>query len=205
MMYISLNEATLRCPIRHNMPISSFLISFGLILATEIGDKTMLTAMCLSAQYKQPWTVLLSTILALTVSTLIAVLIGMILSVTIPVQLIIYLSGILFIGLGVFTLARSESEEVDECDTPGTFLSMFTLILLSELGDKSQITILAAAVQSLYPALTLFGAVCAFLVVNMIGVFAGDYFANRVSVQTVKKFAGVIFIFFGVLVITGII
>ncbi len=187
------------------MPLQVLLSSIGLVFLTELGDKTMITAMCLSAQYRRPWIVLLATMIALTTSTLIAVIIGVILSAAIPVDLIIYISGVLFLGLGIYTLARRNNESPDECDTPGTFLSMVSLILFSELGDKSQIAILALAVQSVFPTMVFTGAVIGFLLLNIISVFAGIRISDRISLKTIRLVAGFVFILFGVLVIFGII
>ena len=186
------------------MPIQTLLSSASLILITELGDKTMLTAMCLSAQYRRPWIVLAATLIALAISTLIAVIVGVVLSLTLPIDLIIYISGFLFIGLGIYSIARSGSEEAEACDNPGTFMSMVSLILFSELGDKSQLAILALSVQSLFPILVLFGAIIGFFIVNLVGVYAGEWLACRVSMGTVKKVAGIVFIVFGILVIFGI-
>ena len=187
------------------MPFETLLESVGLILITELGDKTMLTAMCLSAQYRRPWIVLAATMLALSLSTSISVIVGVVLAMTLPIDFIVYVSGLLFIGLGVYSIVRSGSEEVEVCDNPGTFMSMVSLILFSELGDKSQLAILALSVQSLFPIMVFVGAIIGFLVVNLLGVYAGDWIACRISMKTVKKVAGLVFIAFGILVIFGII
>lgn len=187
------------------MPIQVLLSSVGLIFVTEFGDKTMITAMCLSAQYRRPWIVLLATIIALSISTAIAIIVGIILASAIPVDLLVYVSGFLFLGLGVYTLARSNSEEVEACDTPSSFLSMVSLILFSELGDKSQIAILALAVQSAFPIMVFLGAIIGFLLLNVLATFAGDQISEKVSIKVVKKFAGILFVLFGILVIFGII
>lgn len=187
------------------MPLQVLLSSIGLICVTEFGDKTMITAMCLSAQYRRPWVVLLATMIALTISTFIAIIIGIILSATIPVDILVYVSGFLFLGLGIYTLARSNSEEVEPCDTPSSFLSMVSLVLFSELGDKSQIAILALAVQSVFPVMVFIGAIVGFLLLNVLAIFAGDRISGKVSIKSVKRAAGLLFILFGILVIFGII
>ena len=176
----------------------------GLVLLMELGDKTMLTTMCLAAQYRRPKLVLAATILALAVSSIIAIIIGFVLSTTLPVNLITWISGALFIVLGVFTLAKSNSEEADSCDNPGTLFGMFSLVLVSELGDKSQITILALAAQSPYAIFVFAGSIVAFLVVNSIGAFAGEKVSSRIPLRTVKLIVGAVFIIFGVLIVTGI-
>ncbi len=186
------------------MPIQALISSAGLILLMELGDKTMLTSMCLSAQYRQPKLVLLATMIALATSSVIAVIIGFILSATLPVEIITYVSGILFLILGIFTLVKSDSETVDTCDNPGTLFGMFSLVLISELGDKSQIATLALAAQSPFPIMIFIGAIIGFFIVNSIGVYTGTSIAERIPIKTVKRVVGIIFILFGLLVIFGV-
>jgi len=186
------------------MPIQALLTSAGLVLLMELGDKTMLTTICLSAQYRRPGLVLLATMIALATSSIIAVIVGFFLSTTFPIEIITYVSGILFIGLGIYTLARSNSEVPDTCDNPGTLFGMFSLVLLSELGDKSQITILALATQSPFFIMVFIGSIIGFLIVNSVGAMAGNHVAERIPLRTVKIVVGIVFILFGVLIVAGI-
>ena len=81
---------------------------------------------------------------------------------------------------------------------------MFSLVLLSELGDKSQITILALAAQSTFVIMVFIGSIIGFLVVNSIGALAGDRVAARIPLKIVKRVVGLIFILFGTLIVFGI-
>jgi putative Ca2+/H+ antiporter (TMEM165/GDT1 family) len=186
------------------MPIQTLLTSAGLVLLMELGDKTMLTTMCLSAQYRRPGLVLLATMLALATSSVIAVIIGYVLSATLPIEIITYVSGILFIGLGIYTFARANSEVPDTCDNPGTLFGMFSLVLLSELGDKSQITILALAAQSTFAIMVFLGAIIGLLIVNSLGALAGNRVAAHIPLRTVKIVVGCVFILFGTFIVLGI-
>jgi putative Ca2+/H+ antiporter (TMEM165/GDT1 family) len=185
------------------MPIQTFIEAIGLVILMELGDKTMLTTMCLSAQYRRPGLVLIATISALATSSVIAVILGYILSATLPVEIITYVSGILFLSLGIVTLVKANNDASDTCDNPGTFFGMFSLVLLSELGDKSQITILALAAQSDFPFVVFLGSIIAFVIVNSIGALAGNHAAERIPMKTIKIVVGIIFILFGLLVIFG--
>ena len=186
------------------MPIQTLISSAGLVLLMELGDKTMLTTMCLSAQYRRPWLVLLITMIALATSSVIAVIIGYILSTTLPIEIITYVSGILFIALGIYTLAKSNSDVPDSCDNPGTMFGMFSLVLMSELGDKSQITILALAAQTPFAIMVFVGSIIGFLIVNALGTWAGARVATQIPIKTIKKVVGTIFILFGALIVMGI-
>lgn len=186
------------------MPVQTLLSTFGLVFLTEIGDKTMLATLCFSAQYRRPYVVLFAAMLALLFASAVAVAVGVILATTLPINLILYISGALFIGMGIHTLVKDNSD-VEDCKQPATFLSMVSLVLLSELGDKSQIAILALAAQSFLPLLVFAGAIAGFFVVNLVGAFAGDQAANRIPVDVVKRVTGLVFITFGVLIILGFI
>jgi putative Ca2+/H+ antiporter (TMEM165/GDT1 family) len=141
---------------------------------------------------------------ALATSSAIAVILGFILSATLSIEIITYMSGIMFLSLGIFTLARSNSEIPETCDNPGTLFGMFSLVLLSELGDKSQITILALAAQSLFPIIVFAGAVVGFLIINSLGAFAGNRVAQHIPLRIVKRVVGAVFILFGLLIVFGI-
>jgi len=142
--------------------------------------------------------------IALSTSSIIAVIVGYILSTTLPIEIITYVSGILFIGIGIYTLTNANSEVPDTCDNPGTLFGMFSLVLLSELGDKSQITILALATQSPFFIIVFIGSIIGFLIVNSIGAIAGDRVAARIPLKTVKIIVGLVFILFGVFIVLGI-
>jgi putative Ca2+/H+ antiporter (TMEM165/GDT1 family) len=164
----------------------------------------MLTTLCLSAQYRRPKLVLLSTISALTASSIIAVIVGYLLSTSLPINIITYVSAFLFLALGIYTLARTKPDE-EACKNPNTMLGMFSLVLLSELGDKSQITILALAAQSLFSIMVLIGALGGFFVVNAVGALAGNRAASRIPMNKVRLTTGLVFILFGLLVLFGVI
>ncbi len=89
------------------MSFEIFFYAIVAIFLPELGDKTMLATICLSAQYRRPMLVLLAAMLALTASTVIAVIIGMFLASTLPLNLIMYIAGALFIIKGLYTLATS--------------------------------------------------------------------------------------------------
>ncbi|NWF94733.1 MAG: TMEM165/GDT1 family protein [Candidatus Thorarchaeota archaeon] len=186
------------------MPAQSFLVAFALVLLMELGDKTMLTTMCLSAQSHRPWIVLLATMSALVTATAVGVLIGTTLYTILPLDLLSTIAGVIFLILGVYSLSISSLEDTIDCKNPCTVSSMFSFILISELGDKSQLAILALSAQSSLPILVFAGAVLAFLTVNAVAVFAGTGLALRVKARHIRVASGVIFVVFGLLITTGI-
>ncbi|MHA1215725.1 MAG: TMEM165/GDT1 family protein [Candidatus Thorarchaeota archaeon] len=187
------------------MFIQTLLSTAALVLLTELGDKTMVTALCLSAQSRRPRLVLLVSLLALLVASFIAVVIGSVLSTTLPLFILVALSAGMFILLGIATLLRSEDDVVCAATQPQGAMEMFSLVLFSELGDKSEIAIIALASTSGFPLAVLVGAMIGFLVVNSVGVLAGDRAAAQLPARFIKYVTGAVFIIFGVLTLLGMV
>ncbi|HDZ35618.1 MAG TPA: TMEM165/GDT1 family protein [Thermococcus sp.] len=81
-------------------------------------------------------------------------------------------------------------------------ITVFIAIFLAELGDKTQLATIAFA--SKYGWKTAFmGAILGLAAVNLIGAFLGDKLGNVLPLDVVHKFAGVLFIVFGILMLFG--
>ncbi len=80
------------------------LTAFGMVFLAELGDKTQLAAMMLSAESGSIWSVFLGSSLALVFSTLLAVTLGAALTRLIPADYIRLGAGIVFIVLGLFVI-----------------------------------------------------------------------------------------------------
>jgi putative Ca2+/H+ antiporter (TMEM165/GDT1 family) len=83
--------------------------TFFAILLAEMGDKTQLATMSLSAGSNARWTVFAASALALVTSTLIAVLAGDVVARYIPPHWIRRFAGMLFLLLGVSMLLTRDT------------------------------------------------------------------------------------------------
>jgi len=81
-----------------------FITTFGVIFLAEMGDKTQLAAMTMSAQTKRPWVVLIGASLALVCVSAIGVAVGGVLSQYVPLEWIKRAAAIAFIVIGVLIL-----------------------------------------------------------------------------------------------------
>jgi len=81
-----------------------FITTFGLVFLAELGDKTQLATLSLSANYNSKISVFLGSALALIVSSLFAVLFGAGLSRLLPPNYIQIGAGIFFIVIGIWML-----------------------------------------------------------------------------------------------------
>jgi putative Ca2+/H+ antiporter (TMEM165/GDT1 family) len=82
-----------------------FLTTFGVIFLAEMGDKTQLAAMTMSAQSKRPWAVFIGAALALTAVSAIGVLVGSVVGDYVPLIWVKRVAAVAFIVIGVLILA----------------------------------------------------------------------------------------------------
>lgn len=77
----------------------------------------------------------------------------------------------------------------------GVLFSSFLLIFLAELGDKTQLVVLALAHR--YRATPVIaGAFCAFALLNLLAVLFGEWLSNIVPREAILGFAGLLFLYF---------
>ena len=86
-----------------------FTSTFFAILIAELGDKTQFAAMAASASSKSTWSVMLAVVLALSVAGAIGVIAGRALGEYLSPKLLQYISGSLFLAMGVWILFRNNS------------------------------------------------------------------------------------------------
>ncbi len=80
------------------------LSSFGLVFLAELGDKTQLTTMMLTARSNAPAFVFAGAAAALVLSALLGTVFGEALDKVVPQSLIQVGAGVAFIGVGTFLL-----------------------------------------------------------------------------------------------------
>jgi len=86
-------------------PIGVFGVSFGLLFAAEMGDKTQLAVLGMVVKSGSPVSVFVGASLALTLLTLIAVLAGKVVTKIVPVYWVSRGAALMFIGIGALTLS----------------------------------------------------------------------------------------------------
>ena len=84
-----------------------------------------------------------------------------------------------------------------------TFLTTFGLIVLAEMGDKTQLAAITMAAQTKQPFTVFLGASLALAAVSLIGVVLGSVMANYINAEYLHKAAAVAFIAIGILMLWG--
>ena len=76
--------------------------TFTTVFVAELGDKTQLATLLLSAQSGSPVLVFIGAALALIASSLVGVLVGQWLAKTLPPERIEFMAGVLMVALGIW-------------------------------------------------------------------------------------------------------
>ncbi|HEX6045446.1 MAG TPA: TMEM165/GDT1 family protein [Pyrinomonadaceae bacterium] len=87
------------------MDLRVLLTTFGIIFLAEMGDKTQLAAMTMSAQTKKPWAVFIGASLALAAVSALGVLVGGAIGQYVPLEWVKRVAALAFIIIGVLMLA----------------------------------------------------------------------------------------------------
>lgn len=182
------------------MTVAQLLSTFGIVFLAELGDKTQLTAMTLATHY--PWKkIFVGIAAAFTLLNLAAVFVGKLLFAFLPPLWIQLLSAALFLFFGINSLleksfdAGEEEEEERRFARRGPVVTAFFLILLAELGDKTQLVTASLAAQR--PPLAVFvGSTLALWSVSLIGIFLGRQLTRVIPLFWIHRAAGVLFLGF---------
>jgi len=175
------------------------LSTFGLIFVAELGDKSQLTAMALAARY--PWRrVFLGAACAFVVLNVAAVGIGRVLFELLPLHWIQLAAGLLFLYFGASTLRHPEDEEQGtepRAELRGPATTTFLLILVGEIGDKTQLATAGLAAQHAAPGSVFVGSTLALWAVSLLGVLVGGQITRVLPIRIIHRIAGLLFLVFG--------
>jgi len=125
----------------------AFAVATILITLAELGDKTQLLALGLATKYKA-WHVLVGIFIATITIHLFSTLAGELVGKLIPTFWLSIVSGLLFIGFGIWTLRGDDDTDIDEATKSARFGPIVTTAIaffLAELGDKTQIMTMTIA------------------------------------------------------------
>jgi putative Ca2+/H+ antiporter (TMEM165/GDT1 family) len=177
-----------------------FLLAFGSVILFELGDKTQLMTISFASRYSKK-TVFLGSWLGLGLVTVIGVVVGVLLGAAFDDFWIKIIAAAIFIAFGVWTLVKREEQEVRK-DIPEkqVFLQTFIILVLAELGDKTQVIIIMLTANYQAPLSVLLGALLGFAVVVAVGVLIGKEIGKRVATKWIVLVSGILFIVIGVIV-----
>lgn len=179
-----------------------FLEAFILVFTAEIGDKTQLMLMTLSAKYTVIQ-MLLGILLGVFINHGAAVAIGCYLTNVIESDLLQIFAGFIFIVFGILTIVYEEEDIKRKNFKFGPIVTTALTFLLGEIGDKTQLTAMTLAMEATYPAFVLVGSVTGMLAIGLVGILIGTSLTKRIPSNIIKIISGLVFIIFGLMRFIG--
>jgi putative Ca2+/H+ antiporter (TMEM165/GDT1 family) len=183
--------------------VNAFILSLGVILLAELGDKSQLMALAFAARYPAP-----TVLLAVSVATLVvhagSVLLGSAFALALPTSAIQVVAGVAFFGFAGWTLRGDAlgDEEEGRANKAGRWalLTIGTAFFLAELGDKTMLATITLATTE-EPVGTWLGSTAGMVVADAVAIALGAILGTRLPERAIKVFATVAFVVFGALLV----
>jgi putative Ca2+/H+ antiporter (TMEM165/GDT1 family) len=185
--------------------MQELLVSTGVVALAEIGDKTQLLAFLLAARFKKPWPIVAGILAATVLNHGLAGALGVWITTAVSAEVLRWVLGISFLGMAAWTLIPDKIEAAEGAATRrfGVFGATFVTFFLAEIGDKTQIAMVAMAAKFGSPWLVVVGTTLGMLIADAPAVFVGDKLSVKIPMRVVHGIAAAIFAALGVATLLG--
>jgi putative Ca2+/H+ antiporter (TMEM165/GDT1 family) len=181
--------------------LSVAAVVFGVVFLAELPDKTALAGLMLGTRYRASY-VFAGVAAAFAVHVVLAVAAGSVLTL-LPQRILQAVVGVLFLAGAAFLWLKKEEEEEEQARTPAdqsfwkVASSGFTLILVAEFGDLTQIMTANLAARYDDPLSVGLGAVLALWSVAALGILGGRTLLRFVPLRLITKVAALLMLGLG--------
>jgi len=188
-----------------DLATEAFAISLLSTSAAELGDKTQLGLIMLAASLRKPRAIFLGMISGYAIVAGVGVLIGQALLAIIPLSLLTQISGLIFVAVGILMLKFNTGTDAPSTRSGKPFQAASLMIVLTELGDKTQVVTIALAARFAQPIAVFSGVLLALAIVDGLSIILAGHVGKRLPTSKVKKVSAIAFIILGILTLFGII
>jgi len=180
----------------------AFGIAAFFVFLAEMGDKTQLVALLFATRYKA-MTVLAGVFGATFLVHLVSVGLGEAAGTVIPAVWIKLLSGIAFIGFGIWSFYGDKVDEETEMPEHrlGPLMTVAATFFIAELGDKTMLTTITIAGEQRQFAAVWLGSTVGMVAADGIAIAVAKSMQKRLPEKALRYTAAVIFIVSGVVTI----
>jgi putative Ca2+/H+ antiporter (TMEM165/GDT1 family) len=180
--------------------MEAMLVSAGVILLAELGDRTQLLALLLAARFRAPVPVIAGIVTAVLANHTLAGVVGTLLASVISPAVLRWLLVASFVATALWMLIPDKDPAASERPSRyGAYLTTVATFFLVEMGDKTQIVTaaLAAKYQALVPVVA--GTTLGMLIADVPAVLLGRVVAERIPLKLVHRIAAIAFVVLAVL------
>lgn len=184
--------------------MEAFLVSALVVTVGEIGDKTQLLALLLSARFRRPAPIILGILVATLANHTLAGAVGEWVRDSLDPATLRWLVGASFIALAAWALKADKCKGLrDPVDRYGVFLVTVAAFFVAEMGDKTQIATIALAAEFHAFIPVVAGTTLGMLVANVPVVSAADKVVSRIPLKRVRSIAAALFVALGIAVLVA--
>ena len=177
----------------------AFGAAFAVVFLAELGDKSQLFLVA-QATRRPPWRVLVEAVAAFALLTALAVTVGALLAQWVSGFFLALVSGLLFLTFGVLAM-REAGREAVPAEDPSARLRIggtFGLLIVVEMGDKTQLATAALAASSGHMLATGLGAWAAESLCAVLAVAVGAGLRGKLDPRRRAAWSAVLFFVVGI-------
>ncbi|HEY5337438.1 MAG TPA: TMEM165/GDT1 family protein [Rhizomicrobium sp.] len=177
--------------------MEAFLVSLSTVAIAEMGDRTQLLALVLSAKFRKPAPIITAILLATIANHALAGFLGIYFAKYLTPHILDIVVGVSMLGMSIWTLIPDKLDGETTTGGRGAFMATLIAFFIAEIGDKTQIATaaLAAGYSNLFAVVA--GSTTGMMLANIPVVFMGSKFAARLPMAAIHKVAAALFAVLG--------
>lgn len=186
--------------------LEALAVSIGVVALGEVGDKTQLLALLLTARFRQPLPIIAGILVATLLNHAAAVALGGWLAVLLDPTTLRWLLGLSFLAVAAWLLVPDRADGVDHAPLGrlGVFGVTVVAFFVAEIGDKTQVATVMLAMKYAQPLAVTLGTTLGMLVANVPVVLLGERAVRALPVAWVQRIAALVFALLGGAVLLGL-
>jgi putative Ca2+/H+ antiporter (TMEM165/GDT1 family) len=181
--------------------MEAFLLSTGIVVLAEMGDKTQLLAFVLAARFRKRTPIVAGILAATLLNHGLAGAFGAWITTVLGPETLRWVLGLSFVAMAAWMLVpdKIDEEETFIAQRFGVFGATLVAFFLAEMGDKTQVATIAMAAHYATPLWVVAGTTVGMLIVDVPAVFVGKKFASKIPLKLIHTIAAVIFAVMGMM------
>lgn len=183
--------------------MDSFINSSLLVFVSEMGDKTQLLALVLTARFRQPWMIMSGILVATLLNHALASFAGGYLASYFSPEILKWTLALTFFAFAAWILIPDKEEELKSTARFGAFITTVIAFFIAEMGDKTQLATVALGAHYSSAAIVTLGSTFGMMMSNALAIFLGDRLLKRISMRWIRSFASLLFALFGLAILAG--
>lgn len=176
-----------------------FLVSAGLVVLAEIGDKTQLLSLVLAARYRRPMPIILGVLAATVLNHGMAAALGDVLARVLTPGILNWAVVLSFVAMGLWILVpdKLSQDDLPRRTASGVFATTVVSFFIAEMGDKTQVATVALAARFGEWIPVVVGTTLGMMLANVPAILFGHRFADRLPARWIHALAAVLFVVLG--------